>query len=183
MNKIPCPSSCQIYSCLKTFGPNLPAFGIGVACAEPGLPTESPLASPPPLDTIKTCTGPVIELPFLSEVLPEASIPPCPASTPTSDPCPGKCYFEQLKPEPEINFVPCPEECRLYSCLKTFPPQLPAFGIGVACAKKDLKTTAAPAELLNGRFNRKCDGEASDGDLPFLKDVLPEATLPPCLHA
>lgn len=179
VNKIPCPPTCQMYSCLKTFGPNLPAFGIGVACAEPGLPTESPPASPPDLNTIETCTDRVKELPFLSEVLPEASIPPCPVSTP--EPCPGKCYFP-IKPQPQINFIPCPIDCKLYSCLKTFPPLLPAYGIGVACAKPGLETTEAPEPLPVGEFNRRCSGESSSDKLPYLKDVLPEASVPPCPH-
>lgn len=176
LTRIPCPPSCQLYSCLKTFGPNLPAFGIGVACAEPGLPTESPPAMPPPVDTIATCTDPVKELPFLSEILPEGPIPPCPT---ISQPCPEKCYFP-IEPEPQVNFISCPSACVLYSCLKTFPPMLPAFGTGVACARPGLETIEPPGAVLTGEFNRRCDGELSSGQLPFLKDVLPEASVPPC---
>lgn len=173
LTKIPCPPPCQLYSCLKPFGPNLPAFGIGVACAERGLPTESPPAEPPAVATIATCAGPVRALPFLSEVLPEGPLPSCPP------PCPELCYFP-IRQEPRVNFIPCPQECALYACLKTFPPMLPAFGTGVACARPALETTEPPGVVLAGGFNRRCEGPSSLDELPFLKEVLPEATLPPC---
>lgn len=176
LTRVPCPPPCQLYSCLKTFGPNLPAFGIGVACAEPGLPTESPPADPPPVASIATCTRPVSALPFLSERLPEGPLPPCPSPAP---PCPDQCYFP-IRQQPQVNLIPCPQHCSLYACLKTFPPMLPAFGTGVACARPALETTEPPGVVLTGAFNRRCDGPSELDELPFLKDVLPEATLPPC---
>lgn len=78
--KIPCPFNCNFYACKKTFGPNLPAFGIGITCADQGLATAPPPEELPE-GTVRSCFRegtPIKDLPYLPTMLPDAPIPKCP---------------------------------------------------------------------------------------------------------
>lgn len=79
-SKIPCPYNCKFYACLVTFGPMLPAFGIGIACADTGLSTKSP-PQDLPRGTYSSCFSKpqaIKNLSFLSDSLPADTIPKCP---------------------------------------------------------------------------------------------------------